>query len=220
MVLNDFDRVEPENVETGLLFTEAARGRYKTRVCSAWLEDRGFQSRIIERRFDEHFRCRSDEPQLALCGFDKNDARRPLEAANFLRVVESGLGGTVDNFDTLAIHALPNPRSAAELWPDVPPRDQETENQRRALLVQRSSAYAALARDECGRIKLAGESVAVPFVGTTAASFVLAEALRLFHGGPAYTDLKLRLSVPGDLRAISPGRYSGHDAALPFARSA
>ena len=105
-------------------------------------------------------------------------------------------------------------------WPDVPPRDQEAENQRRALLVQRSSAYAALARDECGRIELAGESVAVPFVGTTAASFVLAEALRLFHGGPAYTDLKLRLSVPGDLRAISPGRYSAHDAAMPFARSA
>ena len=220
VVLNDFDRVEPENVETGLLFTEAARGRYKTRVCSAWLEDRGFQSRIVERRFDEHFCCRSDEPQLALCGFDKNDARRPLEAANFLRVVESGLGGTVDNFDTLAIHALPNPRSAAELWPEVPPRDQEAENQRRALLVQRSSAYAALARDECGRIELAGESVAVPFVGTTAASFVLAEALRLFHGGPAYTDLKLRLSVPGDLRASSPGRYSAHDAALPFSRSA
>ena len=103
VVLNDFDRVEPENEETGLLFTRAAQGQYKTRVCSTWLEDRGFQSRLIERHFDEHFRCRSDEPRLALCGFDKNEARRPLEAANFLRVVDSGLGGTVDNFDALTV---------------------------------------------------------------------------------------------------------------------
>ena len=59
-----------------------------------------------------------------------------------------------------------------------------------------------------------------PYDRVATAGHSLAEALRLFHGGPAYTDLKLRLSVPGDLRAISPGRYSAHDAALPFARSA
>ena len=77
-------------------------------------------------------------------------------------------------------------------------------------------SYDELAGDECGRVELAGASVAVPFVGTTAASFVLAEVLRLFHGGPAYTDLKLRLSVPGDMRPLSAGRYSAHDAVLPF----
>ena len=216
VVLNDFDRVEPANVETGLLFTGAALNKYKTRVCSAWLEDRGFQSRIVERPFDEHFFCRSDEPRLALCGFDKNAARRPLETANFLRVVDSGLGGTVDNFDTLTVHALPNPRSAAELWPDVSARDREAEAQRKTSLVQHNRSYDELAGDECGRVELAGASVAVPFVGTTAASFVLAEVLRLFHGGPAYTDLKLRLSVPGDMRPLSAGRYSAHDAVLPF----
>ena len=219
VILNDFDRIEPENVETGLLFTDAARGQYKTRVCSAWLESRGFQSRIIERRFDAHFSCRSDEPQLALCGFDKNDARRPLEAANFLRVIESGLGGTADNFDTLSMHTLPNLRPASELWPDIPSAEREAESKRRALLAQRSRGYAALQCDECGRVELAGKSVAVPFVGTASASFVLAEAVRLLHGGPAYTDLKLRLSVPSDLRVTSKGGYGAQDATLAFTYS-
>ena len=219
IILNDFDRVEPENVETGLLFTASARGQYKTRVCSAWLESRGFQSRIVERVFDEYFSCRSDEPRLALCGFDKNDARRPLEAANFLRVVESGLGGTADNFDTLSIHTLPNSRPASELWPDAPSVERETENRRRTLVAQHSKGYADLECDDCGRVELAGKSVAVPFVGTTAASLVLAESVRLFHNGPAYTDLKLRLSVPSDLRTTSKGTYTAHDAVFPFTYS-
>ena len=37
---------------------------------------RGFQTRLLERRFDNHFRCQHDEPRLALCGFDSNPPRR------------------------------------------------------------------------------------------------------------------------------------------------
>ena len=40
--LNDFDKVEIENVETGLLFTHADLKRTKARTCAAWLERRGF----------------------------------------------------------------------------------------------------------------------------------------------------------------------------------
>ena len=203
VVLNDFDRVKPENVETGLLFTDAAHTQYKTRICSTWLEKRGFRTRIVERRFDEHFRCQSDEPQLALCGFDQNPARRFLETAKFLRVIESGLGGTVDNFDALTVHTLPNSRPVSELWPDISSKEEAAEVKRLTQVAQHSTAYAALGRDECGRFELAGQSVAVPFVGTTAASFVLAEAVRQFHDGPAYPDLKLRLATPSELQATS-----------------
>ena len=203
VILNDFERVEPENVETGLLFTDAAHAQYKTRVCSTWLEKRGFRTRILERRFDEHFRCQSDEPRLALCGFDKNTARRSLEPVNFHRVIESGLGGRADNFDALAIHTLPNPRPASELWPDISTEEEDAEVKRLTQVAQRSTAYTALERDECGRFDLAGQAVAVPFVGTTAVSFVLAETVRLFHEGPAYLDLKLRLATPAELWATS-----------------
>jgi hypothetical protein len=73
--LNDFDKVESENAETGLLFKASHIDAYKTRACSNWLESRGFQTRLFERPFDSSFRCRADEPRLAFCGFDLNAAR-------------------------------------------------------------------------------------------------------------------------------------------------
>lgn len=219
VVLNDFDLVEPENVETGLLFTKAAPGRFKTRACSAWLEKRGFRTRIFERRFDERFRCRTDEPRLALCGFDNNVARRSLESAKFHRVIESGLGGKVDNFDTLAVHTFPQSRCAQELWPDISPEEEAADRKSR-IHAAHSTAYAATADDECGRVRLAGRSIAVPFVGTAAACFALAEAIRLFHGGPAYSVVKLRMAAPAKLRGLSERSYADGDiAVLRFAEA-
>lgn len=121
--LLDFDRVIPENLETGIIFSSADRRRLKTRATSGWLEAHGFQTRLVERRFDATFRVDTDdankEPVLALCGFDSNPARRAIEFAGFRRVIDSGLGGMSSNFDTIGLHTLPNPRPSAELWPDL-----------------------------------------------------------------------------------------------------
>jgi hypothetical protein len=211
--LNDFDRVEPENVETGLIFNVKDAGSYKTRVCSQWLEDRGFQTRLIERRFDSSFRCRDDEPRIALCGFDSNPARRDLATARFLRVMESGLGGTTDNFDTISFHTLPNPRRAEELWPDLSPEEETRQREQRERVGRENPAYAQLGNDQCGRAELAGKSVAVPFVGAAAATLVVAETIRLLHGGPAYTDIKLVLSELGARYARTSRNYSALDLA-------
>ena len=209
--LNDFDKVESENVETGLIFEASAIHSYKTRICGAWLEERGFQTKYVERRFDSNFRCRADEPRLALCGFDSNPARRDLATAGFLRVVESGLGGTPDNFDTISLHTLPNPRPPAELWPDLPANEGEKREQLRERLARENAAYKNLGRDECGRCELAGKSIAVPFVGATAATLVLAETIRLLHDGPAYTDVKLTLSALDGRSAQSTHNYGAQD---------
>jgi hypothetical protein len=211
--LNDFDKVESENVETGLIFNANDIHSYKTRTCSAWLERRGFQTAIVERRFDSQFRCREDEPRLALCGFDSNPARRDLVTARFLRVVESGLGGTADNFDTISLHGLPNPRKAEQLWPDLTAEEIAMQEKLRERLARENPAYRALGHDECGRSQLAGKSVAVPFVGAAAATLVLSEVIRLLHGGPAYTDMKLALSAPGGRYARTIGDYGAKDLA-------
>jgi hypothetical protein len=216
--LADFDEVEPDNADAGVLFTANTRG-LKTRVCGTWLEERGFRTRLIERRMDARFRRGDDEPGLALCGFDSNSARRGIATAEFLRVIESGLGGTADNFDTISLHTLPNARSASDLWPDPSPDEQKADIARRQRIAQESIAYSHFS-DECGRFELAGKAVAVPFVGTAAASFVMAEALRLYHDGPAYTALKLRLATPSDLSANASGSYSMEDIAqLPYAQA-
>lgn len=196
--LNDFDIVEPENFDTGMIFGFRDAGALKTRVCAEWLERRGFRTRLIERAFDSNFRCRTAQPQIepriALCGFDSNAARRDLATANFLRVMEGGLGGTKDNFDTISLHTLPNPRPAGQLWPELGQEEQTRQQEYLDRVARENPAYAELGEDVCGRAELAGKSIAVPFVGATAATLVLAEVLRLLHGGRAYTDMKMALS--------------------------
>jgi len=169
--------------------------RLKTRATCAWLERRDFHTRLVERRFDGNFRCHETEPRkepgLALCGFDSNAARRDLATAQFLRVVESGLGGTATNFDTISFHTLPNPRSADQLWPNLSKEEEKEHAENQARLARENPGYAQLGKDECGRYDLAGKSVAVAFVGVIAGSFVVAEVLRLAHGGPAFAQIKL-----------------------------
>jgi len=209
--LNDFDKVESENFETGLLFTRNDERKYKTRVCSNWLEARGFETRLIERPFGGDFRCRPEEPRLAFCGFDSNPTRRLLPGAAFARVMESGLGGTRFNFDTIRFHSLPNPRPAEELWPDPSPEEQERRTRELEQIARENPAYEKLAEDICGRAELARKSVAVPFVGVTAATLVVGEALRMLHDGPAYSDIKLSLSEPGRVYASRKENYVVQD---------
>ena len=193
--LNDFQSVESENVETSLLFTHADLDRTKTRACAAWLERHGFQTRLLERRFDENFRWQHDEPRLALCGFDSNPPRRDLDPAGFVQVVESGLGGTPNNFDTLSLHTLPNPRSIDELWPDLSEEEKNKREDHQNRVAQENEAYTLSGLDKCGRFEFAGKAIAVPFVGAAAGCLVIAEVLRLFHDGLACTDIKLRLGT-------------------------
>ena len=106
--LNDFDTVEAENFETGLIFTPSDGVISKPgSVASGWKRAdfvHGWWSALLAL----NFRCRAVEPiepRLALCGFDSNPARRMLPDANFAHVMESGLGGTKHNFDTISFHS-------------------------------------------------------------------------------------------------------------------
>jgi hypothetical protein len=217
LFLNDFDRVEGTNLETGVVFESGDEGALKTRVLDRWLRSLGFDTRFLERRLDTHFRRQEDEPRLAFCGFDSNQSRRHIETAGFGQAIESGLGGKAGNFDTISMHSYPNTRSAMELWPDLEASDAEKEIERQQKLAQENAGYKGVAHDECGRVAFAGKSIAVPFVGVTAATLVVAESLRLLHGGPAYGQLKLRLATPEICRGVYLGDYSAEQAAgIPF----
>jgi hypothetical protein len=219
--LLDFDTIEKQNVETGILFTMDFRGRFKTRACDAWLSRRHFRTRLVERRFDATFRLQDKEPALALCGFDSHPARRDLPHAQFRRVVDAGLGGMANNFDTISLHTLPNPRGPEELWPDPSPKEAAKLAAYHERMARENPVYRALGGDDCGRRDLAGQSVAVPFVGTSAASLVIAEVVRLLHDGPAYYDIRLGLGDSSKRWIRRNGNYSAVDAAgLTFVRAA
>lgn len=218
--LLDFDRIEKDNLETGILFTTDFRDRFKTRACDAWLSRRQFRTRIVERRFDATFRVQEKEPVLALCGFDSNPARRDLPQAEFRRVVDASLGGMASNFDTISLHTWPNPREPEDLWPDPSPDEAAKLAADEERIARENPGYQALGSDECGRRNLAGKSVAVPFVGTVAASFVVAEVVRLLHDGPSYRDIRLGLGDPGRRSVCRNGNYTVQDATgLTFVRA-
>jgi hypothetical protein len=175
------------------------------------LEQRGFNTRICERRFDESFRAIDGEPMLAFSGFDNNIARRALPDAGFRRVIDGGLGATLDNFDSIGLRLWPNPRAADDLWPAETPRDEARRAERELEAARRNVGYLALGGDECGRVLIAGKSVAVPFVGITAACLVLAESLRLLNDGPKFDQLKLRVGRIGEHAAAVAGNYQIDD---------
>lgn len=212
--LCDDDWVESANVETGALLQTGAVDSIKTRVVAAWLEARGFSTRLIERRLDQYYRRSEKEPVIALSGFDDNLARRWLSDSGFEAIFDSGLGGEAHNFDTIAFHAWPNPRPTAELWPRESEEVVAAREKRRRENIARNAAYGALDVDnECGRVVLAGKSVAVPFVGAVASCLVLAEMLKAFNGGPTFHDLTLRLCSLG--AGPIPGRLAS-DSAPPI----
>jgi hypothetical protein len=82
----------------------------------------------------------------------------------------------------------------------------------RAEELARTNAFyrAAGEKYRCGHVDLAGKAVAVPFVGMTAASLVMAESLRMFHEGARYAMIELRLEEPAGATAVGvDGGYTG-----------
>jgi hypothetical protein len=217
LYLCDFDKVEIANTETGVLFRGRHIGQLKTRVCAGWLEDMGIETRLVERHVDGHLRRRDDEPALAFSGFDNNEARHQLASAGFGRIVDSGLGGTATNFDSISLRTWPNARSLDDIWPLVSAAEQKAINEAIEKAAEANPGYRRLKRHACGLIEHAGKSVAVPFVGMASATLVLADALRVLHDGGRIENLKVRLGALADGIDVTWSQYGGDDlAAVPY----
>lgn len=190
LVLQDVDIVTPSTESTSILSDQSLVGQKKTRAMVAWAECRGFSTAIHERFFGAGFRRQADEPAVALCGLDNALGRRALDEAGFELVVEAGLGRGHQDFRTLRLHTLPASRPAAQIWPHVPEQTRTVHSPAYQKLVE------AGVLDRCGMTLLAGKAVGAPFVGAVAASLVIAEVLRLLHGGQPLQLLDLDLQWP------------------------
>jgi len=208
MILQDFDRAAGSNDSTSLLTSAERIGQKKTRMVGSWLEVRGFQTALEERKFGSWIRRASDEPGVALCGVDNAHARTALDKASFDLVVEAGLGAGPQGFRNFTIHTLPATRSADQLWSHLVGTA--------ALDVSDRPAYQALKRagfDACGLTQLASRTVGAPFVGMIAAGLAIAELLRRLHGGGALEMLSGSAASLGDMESvkINTGPYAfGH----------
>lgn len=195
LTLQDFDRIAPSNDSTSLLTSLAMVERPKTRVMAEWAESRGFQTRIIERRFAADFSVAAEEPAVALCGVDNALARAALEDAGFDYVIEAGLGGGSD-FLAIRLHGFPQIRRARDIWSMVP--------QGEADLLDMPAYRRLLAdgADKCGLAQLAGRTVGAPFVGAIAGAMAIAELVRLANGWSTSAIADFHLRSPGQRTVI------------------
>lgn len=211
LMLQDFDRIAPSNDSTSLLSFLADIGRRKCRVVADWLDARGFETFVEERRFGPFTRRGDDEPGVALCGVDNALGRSVLEKAGFELIVEAGLGAGPQAFRSFSLHSFPASRSAAAIW------------SRQAALASESyedqPAYGALkaaGMDPCGVAQLASRTVGVPFVGLVAGCLVVSELLRRLNGGTALEFASGSTAALGDFEwgiLDAPFYTAGHVAA-------
>ena len=195
LMLQDVDKAGPSTPSTSVLTSAGDVGALKTRICRRWCEERGFDVRVTERRFDADLRVGSDEPGLALCGVDNPDARRALENVGFSLVFEAGLGSGTADFRMMRLHSFPAAATAAGTWPSAEAVAGDTSR------IEAQPGYRDLATagvlDPCGITRLAQVAVGAPFVGMVAAAMVVAQAVRTVEAGTRAEVVNL------DLRAVA-----------------
>ncbi len=211
LTLHDFDRLALANDSTSVLTRADMVGRLKTREMAAWAEARGFQTRLVERRFDGDITLAEDDPRILFCGVDNAEARAKLEEPHFDLVVDAGLGAGPREYLAMRLHSFPGPVSARVRWG-------EASNSRtaEAKTVVTAAAYQNLGErglDDCGLLEIASRTVGVPFVGVIAATLALMEIVRRLNQGPSLgvldmtlRDLDAKQGVEGQvLKRFNPG---------------
>jgi hypothetical protein len=215
LVLQDVDDITPSTESTSILSELNMAGTKKTRAMAAWAERRGFATSILERLFDASLTRTEDEPAIALCGLDNALGRRALDRVGFRFIVEAGLGRGHRDFRTIRMHTLPGKRTADEIWSAAV----EQEDLASRAAYQKMLHEGAL--DRCGITLLAGKAVGAPFVGATAGCLVVAEVLRLLHGGALHQLIDLDLQSvehravvrqTRDFSTLNPGYVVAADA--------
>jgi hypothetical protein len=154
---------------------------------AAWAERRGFATSILERLFNASLIRSDDEPAIAVCGLDNALGRRALDRVGFPFIVEAGLGRGHRDFRTIRMHTLPGSRTATEIWSATVEQEDLADLAAYQKMLQEGDL------DHCSITLLAGKAVGAPFVGATAACLVVAEVLRLLHGGPLHRMIDLDL---------------------------
>jgi hypothetical protein len=187
LVLQDFDRLANSNVSTSVLTNARIVDSYKTRAMATWCEAKGFNTKIVERKFGASFQLDDGDPRIALCGVDNAQARAALGDTGFDLVVNAGLGAGPVEFMAMRLYTFPGPKTPREIWGS---------GAKRGALPLNKPAYEVLkaqGMDECGVTLLAERTVGAPFVGITAACLVIGELLRMLHGGRRATLLDATL---------------------------
>ncbi|MGH9280452.1 MAG: helix-turn-helix domain-containing protein [Acidimicrobiales bacterium] len=171
---------------------------------AAGLERLGFETAIVERAFDGNFHpdAARGEPTIAVAGFDKRDPRLLLGNDRFTWVVDGGLGaGPVEYLD-IVVNTFPAPEAPALAFPQPRPRAGALPAAYEAEIARLVGEGAEVDAVRCGMLDIAGVNIGAAFVGAFAGTLVIADLLRLLHGGPSFSVVSVDLRDPEHLRAV------------------
>ncbi len=192
LLLHDVDVITQSTLSTSVLSSQSDIGKLKTRVVARWLEQRGFRTRLIERRFDATTRVSTEDPTIALFGVDNAAARRCCESAGFRFIVDAGLGDGYRDFRALRVRTFPGSVAASRLW----------SHDSVGYVNLQAPAYQALltsGQSLCGVTTLSTRAVGAPFVGCYAAALVVTELMRREYGAQPHEVLNINLRIPTDV---------------------
>jgi hypothetical protein len=177
LLLQDADRVGPENLSVQLLTEPAWLGRPKARQAAEWADALGFRTEVTERRFGPLTRPEVGDPRVVLVGVDNLPARRWAADAGFDVVLDAGLGATGGEAFDLRLHGFPGRRTPQQAWPETsaPPRAAPPRSLQK--LVEQGRL------DPCGAMTIAGQSVGVPCTALAAAALQVGQLCRLIQTG-------------------------------------
>ena len=195
LFLQDDDKLSVANRATSMLHCDSTVDMRKTRVVAKVMDELGWDTTLIERRYRGGQLHNAGDPPVLLGGVDNLDARRSLDDSGFPVIYDAGLGAGPDGFLAMSIRRLPGSRSSREIWPVAQARaGQELGGAYRALEAETG--------DRCGVEMLASRTVATAFVGVAAACFVIGGLLRELHGGEALELVDLSLRDPRQITVL------------------
>lgn len=190
--LQDTDRVVPGNYDSGMLSESEHEKQLKTRVVSKWLENRGFQTKIVERKYDKFYNRQEEDPLILLSGLDNIETRRILRSTEFQLLLDCGLGAGLD-FDLIRLHAFPNNGLSPErVWAA------QNNFEQNPRLKAWTSKYT-----RCGFTV----GIASAFTGCFAACLAISELLRCCNQGIKLSHVYVSLRELGSRTVSSCGFY-------------
>ncbi len=177
--LQDKDYVSIANIETGLLSGKENVGVKKTRVCSSWLEDRGINTSMIERKFNSSYKPIDGDPLILIRGLDSVTARIDIDSTDFSQVMDCGIGGSKTDFDSISIYNFPAINKVPkDIWGE------------KEVMINNKNNEKAMQFVGCG---FYGKAISTSFVGAISSCFVIAETVRGIYGGIKISEINLSI---------------------------
>ena len=188
ITIQDKDIVSLSNLSTSLLSSPKNIDVSKVMICNNWLRERGFSEIIAVEHYLTHESKIDFGKSYLVCGFDSKKARRQAALRKPNLMIDGGIGGKPDDFQSISMTVLPSDIDPMKRWAG---NEDDFSGAMPFALEMHYGDDDEAAR--CGLETLNGKAVGFPFVGVITAAIVMSELLRRYMDGNKYQSLSLDL---------------------------